>query len=167
MATEYLNSSGNAVLQEDSCPENEIDCMKPRVLSSHIKTKGRKEQTHEEYLSQKIQFEKQGPTINTENWLLDESALKSLDRNKKSDRIRVLHACEKAYYNRDYEKCIELIRLGENIFGINSDQQAQNQKEEFDMANKKIRKSAKVERHIVELLHIKERCLQKMRQEVE
>lgn len=128
------------------------------------KPKQRKGQTEEEYLEQKRQFEESGPQINSEDWLYGEERLSNLDNTKKLDRVHILHACEKAYFMQEYEKCIELIKIGERLFGVELDDEAANDdlKTDFQNAGRKTRKSTKVERHVVELLHIKEACLKKL-----
>ena len=57
-----------------------------------------------------------------------------------------------------------MIRKAESLFGVQLDNEKDNEgiKSDFESSGKKTRKSAKVDRHIVELLHIKERCLEKL-----
>lgn len=76
----------------------------------------------------------------------------------------MLNACEKSYYQKDYNKCLDLIRRAESLFEVQLDNEEENEdiKSDFESSGKKTRKSAKVDRHIVELLHIKERCLEKV-----
>lgn len=123
--------------------------------------KVRKEQSEEEYTQQKKQFYHAGPTINTEDWLYDSVGSGQLDNSKKTDRVKMLHACEKAYYQRDYRKCLELIDIAESLFEVKLDNDDDNTdiKTGFEASGKKTKKSAKVERHVIDLLHIKERCL--------
>lgn len=116
--------------------------------------KVRKGQSEEAYLAQKTQFHTSGPLINTDDWLDDKQALKSLDANKKTDKIRMLHACEKAYYDKNYQKCLEFISIGETLFGIDKDEINP------DQSTKKAKK--KVDRDKLDLLYIKEKCLQKL-----
>lgn len=123
------------------------------------KAKARKTQTAEEFQAQKDAFNASGPRINTEDWLYEESALAALDNDKKTDRVHMLHACERAYFHRDYEKCLSLIAQGEALFGVVDEEQ---QKQDFENAGRKTKKSSKVERHVVELLHIKEACLKRL-----
>lgn len=132
-------------------------------LKIEPKKKQRKEQTEEEFEAQKAQFAVTGPQINTENWLFDQDLLDKLDNLKKTDRVHMLHACERAYYLRDYDKCLELISQAERLFGVNLEDLSQNEgiKLDFAEAGKKTKKSLKVERHVVDLLHIKEACLKK------
>lgn len=126
--------------------------------------KNRKEQPEEDYLLQKLQFYENGPTLNTEEWLYDSEGLDQLDNASKTDRVKMLHACEKAYYQKDYQKCLDLINKGASLFGVRLDNERDNEdiKNEFKSSGRKAKKSAKVDRHIVELLHIKERCLEKL-----
>mmetsp|Transcript_6911 Transcript_6911/g.8775 ORF Transcript_6911/g.8775 Transcript_6911/m.8775 type:complete len:168 (-) Transcript_6911:2-505(-) len=131
------------------------------------KTKGkklRKEQSDDDYILQKLQFYSTGPTLNTDDWLYDPEGLDLLDNSKKTDRVKMLHACEKSYYQKDYNKCLEMIRKAENLFGVQLENEEDNEgiKSDFESSGKKTRKSAKVDRHIVELLHIKERCHEKL-----
>lgn len=128
------------------------------------KPKQRKGQTEEEFLEQKKQYDLSGPKINTNEWLFEEEGLDALDNSKKIDRVHILHACEKAYYLRDYLKCLLLIERGEKLFGVQLDDDESNStlKEEFATSAKKIKKSNKVERHVIELLHIKELCVAKL-----
>lgn len=123
----------------------------------------RKPQSEEEYLAQKKQFQEEGPRINTSEWLYNEEVLSNLDNSKKTDRTHMLHACERAYYMRDYNKCLELIEKAEKLFGVGLEDEEDNDqlKKDFSSAGKKTKKSLKVERHVVELFHIKESCLAK------
>lgn len=133
-------------------------------LELQKKPKVRKQQTEAEFDAQKLQFKATGPRINTSDWLFDPEVIASLDNTKKTDRVHILHACEKAYFMRDYDKCLSLIGVGEKLFGVELEDENSNQelKEEFSNAGRKVKKSSKVERHVVELLHIKEACLRKM-----
>ncbi|EGV65241.1 hypothetical protein PSN45_002615 [Yamadazyma tenuis] len=121
------------------------------------KKKVRKPQSEEEYQFQKHLFTQSGPTINTDTWLYDEQALEDLDKDKKTDRMRMLNACEKAYYDRNYPKCLELIAQAETLFGVH--QHPVTTREDLDT---KVKKSNRVERHITDLVHIKEKCLHKL-----
>lgn len=123
--------------------------------------KNRKEQSEEEFLQQKKDFFSTGPVVQTEDWLFDVADLDHFDTNSKIDRTTFLHACEKAYYLRNYQKCLDLIRRGEGLFGLKNND-ADHIKESFNNANRKAKKSAVADRHIVELLHIKEKCLEKL-----
>lgn len=135
-------------------------------LSLEKKPKVRKAQTEQEFNLQKHQFQASGPRINTSDWLYDSEVLEKLDSTKKVDRVHILHACEKAYFCRDYAKCLELILVAEKLFGVEleDDNANDNLKEEFANLGRKTKKSSKVERHVVELLHIKEACLRRMAQ---
>lgn len=127
------------------------------------KKKQRKQQTEEEFQAQKAQFLESGPRINTLDWLYDQQILDNLDNLKKTDRVHMLHACEKAYYMRDYDKCLELIAQAERLFGVAPGDNLEDIKNDFALAGRKTKKSLKVERHVVDLLHIKEACLKKRR----
>lgn len=132
-------------------------------LSLEKKPKQRKAQTEAEFAAQKAQFLAAGPRTNTADWLYDESVLQLLDNAQKTDRVHILHACEKAYFTRDYAKCLALVAEGERLFGVELDETTNDTiKTEFAHAGRKTRKSSKVERHVVELLHIKEACLRKL-----
>lgn len=151
----------------DQLPEcQSINESNPNKQNIEQKTKGkkvRKEQSEEDYLLQKQQFYKNGPTLNTDDWLYDSEGLDQLDDSKKTDRVKMLHACEKAYYQRDYKKCLDLINRGELLFGVNLDNEDNEDiKSDFESSGRKTRKSAKVDRHIIDLLHIKERCFEKL-----
>lgn len=126
--------------------------------------RNRKEQTAQDFLEQKRQFFSSGPLVQTEDWLFDMAELESLNKDSKIDRTTFLHACENAYYLKNYNKCLALISRGEDLFGLkkNHDEEV---KESFNNANRKTKKSAVVDRHIVELLHIKEKCLKKLHAE--
>lgn len=132
------------------------------------KPKARKQQTDEEFAAQKQQFDQTGPRTNTSHWLYDQEILSQLDSTKKTDRVHILHACERAYFQRDYQKCLELITVGERLFGVELEDENANSeiKQEFANLGRKTKKSSKVERHVVELLHIKEACLRKTTQRV-
>lgn len=130
-------------------------------LTLEKKPKARKAQTEEEYDEQKQEFLISGPRINTSDWLYQEDRLSTLDNSKKTDRVHMLHACEKAYFVKDYLKCLSLISQAEVLFGVELEE-ADKIKEDFSNSGRKTKKSSKVERHVVELLHIKEACIKKM-----
>lgn len=138
-------------------------------LALEKKAKQRKAQTEEEFLEQKAQYAASGPKINTDNWLFEQECLNALDNSKKIDRVHILHACEKAYYLRDYPKCLLLIEIGERLFGVqlNDDESNSNLKADFATSGRKTKKSSKVERHVMELLHIKEACVRKVAEQAE
>lgn len=116
----------------------------------------RKPQTDEEYKIQRKQFYEAGPMLNTENWFL-ESDILALNVDKKSDRAIALHACEKAYFIKDYQKCLELIKNSEILFGLNL------QDNDNERNNEPVgKKNKKMDKNISEILKIKERCLEKI-----
>lgn len=135
-------------------------------LTLEKKPKQRKGQSEEEFLSQKAQFVASGPRINTEGWLFDKTILNNLDNSQKLDRVHMLHICEKTYFNRDYELCLQYIKQAEKLFGVDLDSPSDTEdlKQNFSSAGRKTKKSSKVERHVVELIHIKESCLKKLGQ---
>ncbi|WPK23605.1 hypothetical protein PUMCH_000846 [Australozyma saopauloensis] len=134
------------------------------LLAIEKKPKQRKAQTEEEFLAQKSQFEAAGPQINAQNWLFQDQILNNLDNSLKFDRVHMLHVCEKAYFERNYEQCLEYIKRAETLYGVDLDNASDNEdiKQSFSSAGRKTKKSSKVERHVVELLHIKEACLKRM-----
>lgn len=125
------------------------------------KPKQRKPQSEADFAAQKTEFAEVGPRINDHGWLTDNNAVAELLAERKIDRVQMLNACERAYFGRDYSRCLELISQAYVLFGAPEDEIEQLQ-QEFDAMGRKIKKSAKVERHVVELGHIKERCLAKM-----
>lgn len=151
-------------MPESQAPSVEEVTIQVDKLDLEKKPKVRKQQTAEEFEAQKAQFVATGPRLNTSNWLYDPQTLAQLNPLQKTDRVHILHACEKAYFQRDYEKCLELILTGERLFGVELEDETANSdiKREFASLGRKTKKSSKVERHVVELLHIKEACLRKM-----
>ncbi|EEQ37658.1 hypothetical protein EJF18_20564 [Clavispora lusitaniae] len=151
-------------MSEESNNAVEVAASQVTGLSLEKKPKQRKAQTEEEFLEQKAEYEATGPQIHTQEWLYDVSLLNSLDNSKKLDRVHILHACERAYYLKDYQKCLSLIDRGEKLFGVQLDDDESNLdlKADFASSGKKTKKSSKVERHVIELLHIKEACVRKM-----
>ncbi|KAK6456696.1 uncharacterized protein RJT20DRAFT_126735 [Scheffersomyces xylosifermentans] len=149
---EMEEESGTTAIEGDMkvAEGNSIATSAAQMVSTRAKT--RKPQTEDEFQSQLEQFRKSGPKLNTSEWLYEDLHL--LDNNMKIDRVKMLHAVEKAYYMRDYDKCKELIEVAEKVFEIVDENQA---KEEWDQSGKKIKKSAKLERHVIDLLHIKEK----------
>lgn len=117
--------------------------------------KVRKGQSEEEYMKQKTQFHESGPLINTDDWLYDEQALLNLNKDQKTDRIRILHACEKAYYDRNYHKCLQFIGIAGNLFEIDLQAAA----ESLDPNDKKV---CKMDRHILDLIYIRKKCMEKL-----
>lgn len=67
------------------------------------KIKIRKGQSEEHYQAQKSQFWNQGPTINTQEWLLEASPITS---NSKTENAKSLHKLEKLYFTRNYRGCL-------------------------------------------------------------
>lgn len=127
--------------------------------------KVRKGQTSEEYLAQKSQFFKEGPFINSENWLYDaatENSQKELNEKQKTDRVIMLHAVEREYYSRNYLRCLELIHRAEVLFDVGDEETTEHLEHEYKSAGIVTKKSAKIEKHILELLQIKERCLKRL-----
>lgn len=152
--------------QPNTSPDKDTEQVTQGVddLTLKSKKKQRKGQTEEEFQHQKALFHASGPQINTHDWLFDQQILDNLDNLKKTDRVHMLHACEKAYYMRDYRKCLELIAQAERLFGVVLEDDSQNEsiKQDFADSGRKTKKSLKVERHVVDLLHIKEACLKKL-----
>lgn len=107
------------------------------AVAAKGKKKVRKPQTEEEYNAQKLQFLRGGPTINTEEWLYDDDKLDRLEPNKKVDFNYLLHSCEKAYFQRDYLKCLELVQIAE---------------QRMDKGSK----------NYLSIDHIKQKCLEKL-----
>ncbi|KAI3403386.2 hypothetical protein KGF56_003807 [Candida oxycetoniae] len=122
--------------------------------------KQRKPQTEEEYQYQLSLWAKTGPQINTETWLYED--LDRLDNTRKVDRQKILHACEKAYYERDWLKCLEMCNIGEKLFGVDLNAVGEELRRNFENKGRKTKTSGKIERHIIELLNIKERCLSRI-----
>lgn len=151
-------------MSEDSKIEEAKNAVAQLTLEK--KPKQRKGQTEEEFLAQKTQFITSGPRINKEDWLFDENVLKNLDNAQKLDRVHMLHVCEKTYFNRDYNLCLQYIKQAEKLFGVDLDSPSDTEdlKQNFSSAGRKTKKSSKVERHVVELIHIKELCLKKLAQ---
>lgn len=125
------------------------------------KRKQRKAQTDEEYQAQKSQFERTGPQIHEEGWLLRDENIDGLEPERKIDRVQMLNACERAYFEQDYTRCLELVARAYALFGI-QDEDTHELEREFESLGRKTRKSAKVERHVVDLGRIKSKCLQKL-----
>lgn len=70
----------------------------------------RKSQSEEDFMQQKEAF-KQGPPVQNSDWfdLFDLSQFE--DASIKMDRERVLHAAERAYYLRNYQKSLEILNI--------------------------------------------------------
>lgn len=114
--------------------------------------KTRKSQTPQEYEAQKAEFRQTGPLLNTDDWLYH-AQLDQLHPSKL--RVMMLHSCEKAYYDRDYDKCMEMIRKAEKAFGVD---ESVDYEEQYGQRTKKEKKAMMSEKHIMELKYIKERC---------
>lgn len=129
------------------------------------KPKQRKVQLEEEYLRQKAQFAQTGPRINTDDWLFDNDRLAALVRTEKTDRNHILHACEKAYFQRDFGECLRLVGRAKELFGVSLDDDDANAetRRKFEELGRKVTKSRKPERHVVEVMKIRDACLQRMR----
>lgn len=121
----------------------------------------RKGQSEAEYMYQLQQFYANGPAINTDEWLYDRAVIDTLNNTKKPDRVTMLHSCEKAYFERDYVKCLELIETAEKLFRVDSNEHGKDDNQNILSEEKTI----KIERHIIDLLHIKERCLFKLQEQ--
>ncbi|CAI5759571.1 unnamed protein product [Candida verbasci] len=116
------------------------------------KAKARKIQTDEQYQHQLSLWNETGPTINTETWLYEN--LDKLTPGKKIDKQKILHACEKAYYERDYNKCCELITKGEDIFEVDLESIT----EEMINNNSSASKKKRLDNDIIELYKLKNKC---------
>ena len=125
------------------------------------KKKERKPQTPEEYDHQRSQFVASGPTINTSEWLYQAVENTELDEKVKHERLMILHACERAFYLKDYVRCMELIARGLAIFNVQDSSTKEEKSKEFEGI--KIHKTAKIEKHILELLYIKEKCEERLK----
>lgn len=115
------------------------------------KAKQRKGQTDEEYEIQKQIFLENGPLVNDQDWLLNEDDLANLDKDNKYDRTRIIFACEKLYFERKFDKCWEMIQFGEKFYDA-----------DIPSDNGKTKKSSSIDRQVLELAHIKEKCLEKL-----
>ncbi|CAK9441048.1 uncharacterized protein LODBEIA_P49170 [Lodderomyces beijingensis] len=152
-------------LHSDSPPhEAHSDPSKPANAASHPKKKKqRRPQTEAEYQHQLDLWRTTGPQINTETWLYEK--LDQLDPENRAHRVKILHACEKAYYERDWNLCLQMCHVAESLFGVELDSMTADARDVAAppaLENKKTRKSSKVERHVFELHAIKLRCLQRI-----
>lgn len=120
------------------------------------KAKVRKGQSQEEFEIQKQIYHANGPLINTQDWLIDPQLLSRLNNNNKYDRTRVIFACEKLYFERKYEECFRMIEFGEKFYDVKLDEV-----ESTNSVNGKKQKSSKIDRQIIELMHIKQKCIAK------
>ncbi|KAI5965558.1 uncharacterized protein KGF55_000920 [Candida pseudojiufengensis] len=151
---------------DDDCNTNDDD--DEIILPQQSKTnKQRKPQTEEEYQYQLKLWQESGPQINTENWLYEEIFNKKLDPNLKINRVKILHGCEKAYYNKDWVKCLEICKIGSNLFNVDLNEVGETMKHNLSLEKRRQRISNKIERHIVDLYNIQERCLERIREEEE
>lgn len=124
-------------------------------------TKQRKPQTAEEYAHQLSLWRSSGPQINTETWLF-EDVDKLNPIQSKVDSAKLLHACEKAYYLRDWNKCLELCNLGAELFDVELDEVGDAMKQELQLTSRRKRLGKKHERSVVDLYDIKQRCLSRI-----
>ncbi|KAI5955307.1 hypothetical protein KGF54_001868 [Candida jiufengensis] len=165
-------------IDEELIRQNKKEEIKPKdneeedddtdYLPQQSKTnKQRKPQTEEEYQHQLKLWNESGPQINTENWLYEEIFDKQLDPTQKINRVKLLHGCEKAYYNRDWEKCLEICKIGEKLFQVDLDVIGETMKINLSLESRRQRISNKIERHIVDLYNIRQRCLERINQEEE
>ncbi|KAG7665151.1 uncharacterized protein J8A68_001207 [[Candida] subhashii] len=155
-------SAGPSSPQETQAPSDNAPPRTKTTPQPKKSKKQRKPQTEEEYAQQLELWEKSGPTINDDTWLFKDLDL--LDSNKKIDRVKILHACERMYYESNWKRCLELIEIGEKVFEVDLDEVGQELKEGLDKQRKRVRKSAKLERHVVDLYNIKTRCLERMQE---
>ncbi|ODQ80838.1 hypothetical protein BABINDRAFT_161042 [Babjeviella inositovora NRRL Y-12698] len=121
--------------------------------------KQRKGQTDEEYRAQRDQFWKSGPRLNTGDWFL-EYPIQNFKNESKTDKTQLLHTAELCYFRRDYTKCLELVAFGMKLFNAEA-VLAEEKKAPVDLPGRHAKKP-KLDRHIQELLEIKEKCLAKM-----
>lgn len=104
----------------------------------------RKEQSHDEYTLQLLEFRVHGPKIDSVTSLYDAANLvPHISALCKTDRQTIVHVCELTYYMREYDQCLQFIDLFEQIWALNSD--------------------AGVLRDLNTLKHIKERAIDRMR----
>ncbi|ODV77751.1 uncharacterized protein CANTADRAFT_22875 [Suhomyces tanzawaensis NRRL Y-17324] len=124
--------------------------------------KTRKPQSDQEYAAQRDLFHSKGPQLNTQDWLLERvlQDADSIDPETKTDRVVLLQACEKAYYQQDYELCLVLVRKAEAILGVEPFSEHSLDED----IQKKVKKTAKLERHVVELHKLEERCLHRLKE---
>lgn len=127
--------------------------------------KQRKPQTQEEYNHQLQLWQKTGPQINTETWLYEN--MDNLNVDNKADRTKALHACEKAYYERDWTKCLQMCKVAELLFGVDfGELEAEEEAllQQFKDVKKKSRICSKLEKQVYELWNIKLRCIMRAKQ---
>lgn len=126
-------------------------------------TKQRKPQTAEEYAQQLDLWRYSGPQINTETWLY-EDVDKLNPVESKVDSAKLLHACEKAYYLRDWEQCLLLCNLGARLFAVDLDEVGDAMKQNLQLTSRRKRLNKKHERSVVDLYDIKQRCVSRMKE---
>lgn len=136
------------------------DIQSTNILKSTTKKKQRKPQTEEEYAIQISQWNKTGPLINTDTWLFEN--LNDLNIDIKIDRLKLLHSVELAYYRRDYNKCLELLEIGENLYLINLEEVGDYITNDYKSSSKQIKWNKKLEKNIMELYNIKKKCINKL-----
>lgn len=132
-------------------------------LQGKPQTKQRKPQTAEEYAHQLDLWRSSGPQINTETWLYEDvDKLNPIE--SKVDSAKLLHACEKAYYLRDWDQCLLLCNLGAKLFAVDLEEVGDVMKQELQLTSRRKRLNKKHERSVVDLYDIKQRCLSRMRE---
>ncbi|KAI5966005.1 hypothetical protein KGF57_000689 [Candida theae] len=151
------------VQHEDSEQKLDTDQQQPSQQTPS-QTKKRKPQTAEEYAHQLDLWRSSGPQINTESWLY-EDVEKLNPIESKVDSAKLLHACEKAYYLRDWEKCLSLCNLGARLFDVDLDEVGDAMKQDLQSTSRRKRLGKKHERSVVDLYDIKQRCLSRMKVE--
>ncbi|KAG5418913.1 hypothetical protein I9W82_003631 [Candida metapsilosis] len=145
---------------EDDDQKTESTSQQPQ---SKPQTKQRKPQTAEEYAHQLDLWRSSGPQINTETWLY-EDVDKLIPIESKVDSAKLLHACEKAYYLRDWDQCLSLCNLGAKLFAVDLEEVGDVMKQELQSTSRRKRLNKKHERSVVDLYDIKQRCLSRMRE---
>ncbi|KAL6452023.1 hypothetical protein SBY92_003332 [Candida maltosa Xu316] len=145
--------------QFDDLPEP----VKPTRNSTTDPKKRRKEQTEEEYQHQLKLWQETGPTINTEDWLLnDAEVFDKIDINSKIDRVKVLHVIELCYYRKDYDMCLKYLEKAESLYNVDLDEIGQSVSDEFKKVTRKTKWNKKWERNISDLYNIKVKCKKKL-----
>ncbi|ODV76064.1 uncharacterized protein CYBJADRAFT_6405 [Cyberlindnera jadinii NRRL Y-1542] len=79
------------------------------------KLKVRKGQTEDEFEVQRRQFAKEGPVINTLDWL-EKIEYDKIDPEVKSDRLKLENLSQNLYYKRQYARCLEVVECGLTLF---------------------------------------------------
>lgn len=132
-------------------------------LQQEPQTKQRKPQTAEEFAHQLDLWRASGPQINTETWLY-EDVEKLNPIESKVDSAKLLHACEKAYYLRDWNQCLLLCNVGAKLFAVDLDEVGDAMKQDLQLTSRRKRLGKKHERSVVDLFDIKQRCLSRMKE---